>query len=433
VIGAIADDFTGATDVAVAFRRRGLRTRLIFGVPEGGAVDADGSGDGGPVALVIALKTRTTPAEYAVQQSVAAARWLQGAGARQLYFKYCSTFDSTPAGNIGPVLDALSELTDARRVLMTPSAPTHRRTQYQGYLFVDGVLLSESHMAHHPLTPMTDSSLPRLLSAQTRTSVGLVRHEIVRLGFERIRAEARLIAPSERTYLLVDAIDDGDLEAIGRAAASDPLVAGAAGLATGLAAAADGSVSGVAAMDADTDRDLLSARAAILTGSCSRATLAQISVLLERGHPAHRLDPTVDANSAGLAAAALAWYDALPNGPTARAPLIYSSAEPAELSRIQGLLGVEGSASILESAIGRIAAGLVERGVRRIISAGGETSAAVTSALGVHDCVIGTEAAPGVPWIFDTRRPLVLLLKSGNFGGPTLLADAGAPEGTSGG
>jgi uncharacterized protein YgbK (DUF1537 family) len=425
MIGAIADDFTGATDVAVAFRRTGLPTRLIFGVPDHEPREIDEEGAG---ALVIALKTRTTTPDSAVRQSIAAARWLQKAGARQLYFKYCSTFDSTAKGNIGPVLDALSDLTGARRVLTTPSAPAHRRTQYQGYLFVDGVLLSESHMAHHPLTPMTDSSLPRLLSAQAKASVALVPHEIVRLGSDSIRAEVDRIAPSERTYLLVDALDDDDLEFIGRAARFDPLVAGAAGLAAGLAAvASEGTATSMsAAADAEMDAALLAAPAVILAGSCSRRTLAQIDVLLRAKHPAHRLDPTIETDPKKLASEALDWYDALRGGSAGRAPLIYSSAERAELSRIQRALGVEVSASILESAIGHIAHGLVERGVRRIVSAGGETSAAVTNALDIHDCTVGSEAAPGVPWIFDKRRSLALLLKSGNFGSPTLLADAAA-------
>ncbi|MGW3342636.1 3-oxo-tetronate kinase [Nonomuraea rubra] len=408
MIGAIADDVTGATDVAVALRRRGIRTLLYFGLPPQGAEAPEHD------AVVIALKTRTIHKADAVARSLRALRWLRAHGAaEQVYFKYCSTFDSTPDGNIGPVLDALADAMDAPIVPMTPSSPEHGRTQYNGYLFVGDVLLGESHMRHHPLTPMTDSYLPRLLEAQSAYRSGVVTLPHVRgQGVQRRLAELR---EQGVRYAFVDALEDDDLMTAGRALARAPLVAGAAGLAGGLAAARAGAGHG------EEPAPEPSGPAAVLAGSCSARTLQQVQAMIEAGRPAHRLDALADQNADSLARAALAWYDALRQD--TGAPLIYSSLEPAKLRRVQESLGVERSASILETAIGRIARGLVERGVTRLITAGGETSGAVVSALGVPGGVIGAEAARGVPWIFTPSGP-ALLLKSGNFGDPGLLLEA---------
>ncbi|WP_188191381.1 3-oxo-tetronate kinase [Nonomuraea sp. SYSU D8015] len=417
MIGAIADDFTGATDVAVALRRRGIRTVLFFGMPREEAAAEPG-------AVVIALKTRTIARDTAVAQSLSALEWLRARGAEQVYFKYCSTFDSTVEGNIGPVLDALADALDVPVVPMTPSSPEHGRTQYNGYLFVGDVLLAESHMRHHPLTPMTDSYLPRVLEGQSAYRAGVVTLAQVRRG-ELARRLAELRAEGVR-YALVDAVEDADLAAAGRALADAPLVAGAAGLAGGLAAARARTEGG------DVTGAVPAGPAAVLAGSCSARTLEQVAAMIDAGRPAHRLDPLADPDPGSLAAGALAWYDALgavarPGGGPAfegsGAPLVYSSLEPAALRRVQEALGGERSAAILESALGLIARGLVERGVTRLITAGGETSGAVVSALGVSGGVIGPEAARGVPWIF-TPSGLSLLLKSGNFGDPDLLLEA---------
>ncbi|MGR6923562.1 3-oxo-tetronate kinase [[Actinomadura] parvosata] len=409
MIGAIADDFTGATDVAVALRRRGLRTLLYFGLPPQGAQPPEHD------AVVIALKTRTVHKADAVARSLRALRWLRAHGAaEQVYFKYCSTFDSTPEGNIGPVLDALADALEAPIVPMTPSSPEHGRTQYNGYLFVGDVLLGESHMRHHPLTPMTDSYLPRLLEAQSAYRSGVVTLPHVRgQAVERRLAELR---EQGVRYAFVDALADEDLMTAGRALVRAPLVAGAAGLAGGLAAARPG-----AAGQEETAAPEPSGPAVVLAGSCSSRTLEQVQVMIEAGRPAHRLDALADQDADSLARRALAWYDALDPGDGA--PLIYSSLEPVKLRRVQQALGAERSAALLESAIGRIARGLVERGVTRLVTAGGETSGAVVSALGVPGGVIGAEAARGVPWIFVPSGP-ALLLKSGNFGDPGLLLEA---------
>ncbi|MBB5858160.1 3-oxo-tetronate kinase [Amycolatopsis umgeniensis] len=408
VLGAIADDFTGATDVAVAFRRGGLRTLLFFGVPPEAEVLPPHD------AIVIALKSRAIPAADAVSSSMEALEWLRNRNAEQIYFKYCSTFDSTPRGNIGPVLDALSQATSSSRVLMTPSSPEHGRTQYQGHLFVGDTLLAESPLRDHPATPMTDSHLPRLLRAQTTTPVFLVTHDVVRRGETAVREAI----DGHSGYVLVDALTEEDLRLLGRVAVNSPLVAGAAGLAAGLATARTSGTPLASGTHAPTGP------AVVLSGSCSARTLEQIAVMLRLGRPAHRLDPVATPDPDALAAGALAWYDSLTD---AVGPLVYSSSNPADLQRTQEKLGVARSAGILEEATGLIALGLAGRGVRRLVAAGGETSGAIVTALGVRGGVIGSEAASGVPWIHPVgdRHP-ALLLKSGNFGEPDLLATASA-------
>ncbi|MFD4628972.1 3-oxo-tetronate kinase [Streptomyces sp. NPDC058284] len=419
MLGVIADDVTGASDVALALRERGLRTLLYFGVPR-----PDVAAPGGHDAVVVALKSRMAPAALAVEESLAALRRLRGHGVRQVYFKFCSTFDSTADGNIGPVLDALADALDAPTVLLTPSSPQHGRTQYEGQLFVNGVPLAESPMRHHPVTPMTDSSVPRLLGAQTGRAVGLLRWETVRAGTGAVRAAVADAARRGVRYLPADALTADDLHVLGRAVADAPLAAGAAGLAGGLARTLAGG-----ARDPDEDDDPLDAwPAAVLCGSCSARTLEQLDVLRSLGRPVRRLDPVAEPDPAALAAGALDWYDALPPGPSGGAPVFHSSVPPTQLRETQGALGADRAAAVLEEATGRIAAGLVARGVRRVIAAGGETSGAVVAALDVTGGWIGRAAAPGVPWIRPTSGPPIsLLLKSGNFGGPDFLATASAP------
>ncbi|ALG12516.1 3-oxo-tetronate kinase [Kibdelosporangium phytohabitans] len=407
MIGAIADDYTGGTDVAVALRSQGLRTLLFFGVPP----PADLPGHD---AVVIALKTRTGEPEQAVAQSLAALDWLRGNGTDQVYFKYCSTFDSTPLGNIGPVLDALADALSVKTVAMTPSSPHHGRTQYQGHLFVGGTLLAESPMRDHPVNPMRDSYLPRLLRAQTAESVGVLPLETVRNGL------ADALSSANDRYLFLDAVDDTDLTVIGQALRRAPLVAGAAGLARGLATARPGT-------SGQLENPPVTGPAAVLSGSCSARTLEQIAAMIRVGRPAYRLDPVSQNDPDVLAAQALAWYDALPGS---AAPLIYSSMGPVDLQRTQEVLGVEESAWILERASGLVADGLVRRGVRRLIVAGGETSGAVVGALGVSGGAVGAEVDAGVPWIHPVGRPdLALLLKSGNFGHVGLLVTASREDG----
>ncbi|MDR6868144.1 uncharacterized protein YgbK (DUF1537 family) [Microbacterium resistens] len=416
MIGIIADDVTGGTDAAVACHRQGLRTGIVFGDPRDGSIDS--MWDVG----VVALKTRTIPAAEAVARSIVAAEALRAHGADRLFLKYCSTFDSTPSGNIGPVLDALVGLVGAGRVVTTPSSPEHGRTVYGGQLFVNGVPLAESPMRDHPLTPMRDSDLVRLLDGQLpRPSSRVLPHDVVRAGAEALRS-AMSDPRHDSRYLFPDAITDDDLLTIARAAVDEPLLAGAAGLAGALAHA-------VAESRPARPRPAPGAagagRSIVLAGSCSRRTLEQIDAMDRAGRPLYRLDALVDQDPETLATRALRWYDSLLDD--SPAPLIYASLPPEQLHAVQERLGVERSAAVLEAAISRVAQGVRERGVTRFVTAGGETSGAVIAALGVRGGEIGAEAARGVPWIHSDDG-MRLLLKSGNFGEPDLLVRASEEE-----
>jgi uncharacterized protein YgbK (DUF1537 family) len=415
-LGVIADDVTGATDVAAALRRAGLETLLFFGagLPERDLPPHD--------AIVVALKTRSIPAEDAVASSLSAANWLQARGAKQFYFKYCSTFDSTPRGNIGPVLDVLAEHLGAREVVTTPSSPEHGRTVFQGHLFVFDTLLSESHMRTHPLNPMTDSSVPRLLAAQSRHEVELVARESLHRGeLPGLLAEPR--AGGIR-HQVTDAVDDVDLLVIARAAVDAPLLAGAAGLAGALGTVRAAHRHDTRVPSTDTPH---THRGAVLAGSCSRRTLEQLEVYRSAGNPAYRLDARPGVTSDGLAAEALAWFDAQD---AAARPVIFSSLPPEALQRVQREYGAQAAAELFEDALGRIAAGLRERGLDLLIVAGGETSGAVIDALGVTGVRIGAELARGVPWVHALDgSPLTLLLKSGNFGEEDFFSRAVAASG----
>ncbi|MFH8805633.1 3-oxo-tetronate kinase [Streptomyces sp. NPDC017936] len=411
-IGCTADDFTGGTDVAAAFRRAGLRTALVFGTPDDTTVlpaDCD--------AAVVALKSRSTPADEAVADSLAAQRWLWAKGAAQIYFKYCSTFDSTPRGNIGPVTDALLDAAGAAVTLHCPASPPNGRTVYQGHLFVHDQLLSDSPLRHHPLNPMTDSALVRLLSAQTRHRVASIDWTTVRRGVEAVRDALVAHQQAGVRHVVADALTDDDLAVLGAAALELPVVAGAAGLAEGLGHAYP------AAGPSTAEPLPREGRAAVLAGSCSARTLEQIAQFYAAGLPSLHLDVLAAASGRDVTGEALAWYDeqdpALP-------VLIYASASPEELAAVQAQLGVAEAAAHVEELLGALASHLVGRGVRRLLVAGGETSGAVTTALGVRAVLVGEEADPGVPWTHATTESgdLALMLKSGNFGAPDLFTRA---------
>ncbi|MEQ6897074.1 3-oxo-tetronate kinase [Microbacterium sp. KR10-403] len=414
MIGAIADDLTGATDIAAAFRSAGLRVGLYF---DGIDADADVAGLD---AAVVGLKTRTVPAADAVAQSSRAARALRAHGCGQIYFKFCSTFDSSPAGNIGPVSDALADDLSAGPVVFAPTTPVQRRTVYQGHLFVGDMLLSNSPMRDHPLTPMTDPDLRRVLQAQTARRVGSIPLQTVREGGSAVAAELARLDALGIDDVIVDAVDDRDLDAIAAAVRTSPLVTGAAGLACALGRA-HASAATRADDDLDTDARLSTARTvAALAGSCSARTREQVARWRE-SRPAFWLDPVATPDSAALADGALAWFDAVPDG----GALIYSTTDPETLHRAQAALGTARAAQIVETALGLVAVGLVRRGVDRLIVAGGETSGEVVRALGIGQGRVGAEAAPGVPWIFtDAPAPLAVLLKSGNYGDADLLVRA---------
>ncbi len=406
ILGCIADDFTGATDLASTLVRGGMRTVQLIGVPDGPVPDAD--------AVVIALKSRTTPADEAVADSLAALRWLQAAGCRQVFQKYCSTFDSTEAGNVGPVADALVAALGCGFALACPAFPANNRSVFQGHLFVGTALLNESGMEHHPLTPMRDANLVRVLSHQTEGTVGLVPWATVSQGAQAIRRAMGALKEQGRRYAIVDAITDLDLVAIGEAASAHALITGGSGVAMGLPA--NFRAAGLLPERGDvTALPAVAGHTAVLSGSCSRATLYQLGAAKGRV-PTLQLDPLATPDAAMLAAQALAWAD----GKLGDAPVVISaSAPPEQVAALQAKLGREVAGALIEDTLATVAAGLVERGVRRMVVAGGETSGAVVSRLGVRQLRIGAEIDPGVPWTYaeGSGPTMRLALKSGNFGG----------------
>ena len=406
LLGCIADDFTGATDLANNLVRSGMRTLQTIGVP---AAPLAGDVD----AVVVALKSRTIPADEAVAQSLAALDWLKRAGCRQFYFKYCSTFDSTPQGNIGPVAEALMDALGAKIAIACPAFPTNARTIYMGNLFVGEVPLSESGMRHHPLTPMTDANLVRVLQAQSRAKVGLVAWTAVAAGEQAIRARFAALEAEGARLAVVDAITDADLHAIAAACADHPLITAGSGVAIGLPG--NFRRAGLLPPRADAaELPRVPGLAAVISGSCSQATNGQVAHWLESGRPALRIDPRQIARGRDVAAEALLQSDALLGaGPV----LFYATAAPEEVKAVQAELGVAEAGAMLEGALARIAQGLIARGVTRLVVAGGETAGAVVQALGVGVLKIGPQIDPGVPWTATLGPQTILLaLKSGNFG-----------------
>jgi 3-dehydrotetronate 4-kinase len=425
LLGAIADDFTGATDLCNTLVRRGMKTVQLIDVPQenswgGNAPTPDAE------AVVIALKSRTIPVADAVSMSLRALDWLRRAGARQILFKYCSTFDSTDEGNIGPVAEALLDALGSDPVsehgagftLFCPAFPEAGRTIFKGYLFVGDVLLSESGMRDHPLTPMRDPSLVRVLQRQSKGKVGLVQQSTVAKGPAAIADAFAALKRDGCRHAIVDAIADRDLEAIGEAAKDFALITGGSGIALGLPAnfrrlglIADGSGADILPR--------IGGKAAVLSGSCSQATLAQLAHMRERA-PVFAIDPLAAAAGTPVAEAALDWAaDKLGDAPI----LFAATAPPDQVAAVQQKLGRERAGALVEGIMAKIATGLVARGVRRLVVAGGETAGAVVQALGVTGLRIGRQIDPGVPWTVSLpgdsdQPPLALALKSGNFGAP---------------
>jgi uncharacterized protein YgbK (DUF1537 family) len=414
ILGCIADDFTGATDLAGTLVRAGMRAVQMIGVPNAPAAKVDAE------AVVIALKSRTIPAEEAVAQSLAALAWLKDAGCRQFFFKYCSTFDSTDRGNIGPVAEALMDALGADFTIACPAFPKNRRTVFKGHLFVGDVPLHESGMQDHPLTPMTDPNLVRVLARQSKSEVGLVPFDRVRAGAEAIEADFAALRGRGIGLAIVDALDEDDLMGIGEACAGLPLVTGGSGIAIGLPAnyRKAGLLGDPAAADA---LPTIEGACAILSGSCSRATREQLRLASE-SCPSFQIDPLALGAGEDRAAAALDWA----TGKLGAVPvIIYATAAPAAVKRAQDELGVERAGALVEDALASIAEGLVAAGVRRLIVAGGETAGAVVGRLGVTGLRIGPEIDPGVPWTATLGDPpLALALKSGNFGAPDFFLKA---------
>ncbi len=408
LLGVIADDFTGATDIAGMLVKAGMRTVQTIGVPDA-AMQLDDVD-----AIVVALKSRTIAATEAVTLSLEALGALQRRGCRQFFFKYCSTFDSTDAGNIGPVADALLDALASDFTIFCPAFPANARAIFNGYLFVGPVLLSESGMRHHPLTPMTDPSLVRVLQRQTTRKVGLIPLGIVQGGADAIRAEIARLRGAGITHAIVDAVADADLLTIGAACAALPLVTGGSGVSMGLPA--NFRRAGLLpASDSAAALPAARGHAAILAGSCSTATLAQIADFEKYG-AALRLDTRALCEGRDVVGPALAWARAR----LGDAPVLLSSSDtPDAVKALQAAFGVEASSQKIEAAMAALARGLVDSGVGRLVVAGGETSGAVVSALGIRALRIGPEIDPGVPWTSATMgagQTVTLALKSGNFG-----------------
>ncbi|WP_119168250.1 3-oxo-tetronate kinase [Algihabitans albus] len=414
-LGCIGDDFTGSSDLANTLTREGMRCVQYVGVPRSPA-------DSGVEAGIVALKSRSVPAGEAVDLSLQALDWLRAQGCTQFLFKYCSTFDSTDAGNIGPVAEALADALDASSVIVCPAFPATGRSVYQGHLFVGDRLLSESGMQNHPLTPMTDPDLRRVLARQSKGSVGHVPFTVVAEGPDAVRARLDAERTKGHRLIVADAIRDDDLRILGRATADLKLITGGSGIALGLPEnfRARGELS------ASTDPwQGQAGRAAALSGSCSQATRAQVAEHA-RANPALKLDP--DAVMAGRTSAEeVADWVLAQEG----LPLAYSSADPDEVRTAQERHGGTAVAAAFESLFAEVARRLVTGGITRLITAGGETSGAVVEGLALTELEIGPEIAPGVPAI-RAGESLTLALKSGNFGAPDFFARAAAVlDGTS--
>ncbi|MCR9300040.1 four-carbon acid sugar kinase family protein [Vibrio fluvialis] len=404
LLGVIADDFTGATDIAGFLVENGMRTVQLNGMPAGDTqVDAD--------AVVISLKSRSCPANQAVSQSLAALRWLQAQGCQQFYFKYCSTFDSTEQGNIGPVTDALLAELNETFTIVCPALPVNGRTVFNGHLFVLGEPLNESGMRHHPVTPMSDSSVVRLMNRQSQGECGLVNYQVIEQGADAVVARFAELQSEGKRYAVVDAINSAHLVTLGQAAKSLKLITGGSGLAAG-----------IAQNWADTLADQSEAKSAglpqrapsvVLSGSCSLMTNQQVA-RYQTLAPHFAVDVEACLRDEQYVQHVFDWVTKQLDGDYA--PMVYATADAEQLKAIQAQYGAAASSEAVEQFFSQLAHQLQEFGVQNFIVAGGETSGTVTQSLGVTGFHIGPQIAPGVPWVKSIDGSLSLALKSGNFG-----------------
>jgi uncharacterized protein YgbK (DUF1537 family) len=404
LLGCIADDFTGATDLANNLVRAGMRVVQTIGVPNAPlSAEVD--------AVVVALKSRTIAPQDAIDQSLQALQWLQGQGAQQIYFKYCSTFDSTAQGNIGPVTEALMQALQTDFTIATPAFPDNGRTVFKGYLFVGDVLLNESGMQHHPLTPMTDANLVRVMQAQCTSKVGLLTHKTIAQGATAISQEITNLKQQGVRIAIVDAVSNDDLMRLGPALKGMPLVTAGSGVAIGLP-----QNFGLSPTPQASVLPKASGLQAVVSGSCSQATNRQVAHFKATGRPTFLIDPLhLKGSWEDLVQEALAWAQGhLASGPV----LVYSTATPESVQAVQSQLGVEVAGHQVEQALAAIARGLVQQGVQQMVVAGGETSGACVQALAIEQLQIGPQIDPGVPWC-HAHTPMGgvhITLKSGNFG-----------------
>jgi 3-dehydrotetronate 4-kinase len=401
-LGCIADDFTGATDLANNLVRSGMKTVQIIDTPKTDQpIEAD--------AVVIALKSRTNPVNEAISESLKALAWLQRQGATQIYFKYCSTFDSTPEGNIGPVTEALMRALKTDFTIATPAFPDNNRTVFKGYLFAGDVLLNESGMQNHPLTPMTDANLVRVMQAQCQLKVGLIDHTVIGRGTEAIINRMAALKADGIQIAIVDATSNQDLMAMGAAFKSLPLLTAGSGVAIGLA-----NNFGLSANATASALPEPKGFQAVVSGSCSIATNAQVKNFIDRGGAAFAINPLKLSSPDQVVNDALDWAKKQFSQST-NPVLIYSTGEPDAVKAVQSQLGAANAGALVESTLAAICRGLMPLGVRQLIIAGGETSGACVKALGIQVLRIGTQIDPGVPWCY-ADKDIHLALKSGNFG-----------------
>jgi len=415
LLGCIADDYTGAGDLANTLVKSGLKTAQLIGQPycDLDLPEAE--------ALVVALKTRTRPVSAAVEETLSVLKWLQKRGATQFFFKYCSTFDSTTEGNIGPVLDALMESLSCDFTIACPAFPETGRTVYQGHLFVDNRLLSNSPMRNHPLTPMTESNLVCLLGSQTRQEVDLIPTAIVEKGSESIKTAMSELKDSGVRIAIVDALNDNHLMNIGAACKGMKLITGSSGPAMGLAKNFLTQFDIKLSKPASTI-PCVKGPEAVIAGSCSQITLAQIEKM-SRSHPVFRFNAIDIVENRVTTNQILDW--AHPYLLAKKAFLVAASASPEIILEAQKRLGRIESGELVEKTLSEVTCLLVENGLRRLIVAGGETSGAVVQALGIEGMQIGHEIAPGIPCMVTLGKdPIALTLKSGNFGSEDFFLNA---------
>lgn len=414
-VGIIADDFTGATDIGNSFVRNGMRCTLTVGVPDTDQPIPDTD------ALVVALKTRSVSRDEAVRQSLHARSWLEKQGVQVYYFKYCSTFDSTEEGNIGPVMDALVEELGVQQTVVAPAFPDNFRTVYQGHLFVRDRLLNESGMENHPLTPMKDANLVRFLGTQTAATIGLIPHAAIAAGVDATKVQIQELRDKNVAYMIVDTLNNYDLAVIAEAIGEFPLLTGSSALAEHLPRVYKNMGRVVLRNDAAT-LDTTPGQRLILSGSCSTATQGQVQRFLKKNRGFH-IDPLKLAYSSDHLEEALTFVQqAFSEDPDTLEPvLVYASTDADTVLRAQEILGVDAAGALVENALASLAVSLVSEGVTQLIVAGGETSGAVVAALGVRHLRLGAQIDPGVPWTQTTINhvpyPISIALKSGNFGG----------------
>jgi uncharacterized protein YgbK (DUF1537 family) len=409
LLGAIGDDITGSTDLALMLAQNGMSTVQYLGIPPRRVAAQECQ------AAVVALKSRTAPVEQAVQESLQACDWLLEQGAVQIIFKYCSTFDSTENGNIGPVAEALLNHLGDDITVVCPAFPANARTIYKGHLYVGDTLLAESGMRDHPLTPMRDSNLVRFMGRQVSDpdTMGLIPYEVVDKGEEAVTRALYELLHAGKRFVVLDSLQDEHLRSCGKAIAGLKLVTGGSGIAMGLPQnLREQRLLTEPGGFADMPR--LKGKAAVLAGSCSIATRGQVKHMAAE-HPALAIDPlTLDQGGQGPDRAADWAGERLAKGPV----LIYSSNEPEEVAKAQAELGKQQAGEVVEDFFAGLARRLVEEmGVDKLIVAGGETSGAVMKALDISALHIGPEIDPGVPWTVSVgKKPICLALKSGNFG-----------------